>query len=199
MCQFVETIRIADGQIFRLNLHQQRLERTLAHFAPYIKVPRIELLLNDIPHQGLYKTRICYDTQGHTEVAYHPYNIRTIKSLQLVADNNIDYSYKFENRSCLANLQNRRGNCDEILIVRNGLITDTSYTNIAFNDGSEWYTPSTPLLAGIMRQYLLECGCLKERDIRPEDLSNFSEAAMFNAMIDLGTITIPCSHISSLV
>lgn len=199
MCQFVETIRIVNGQAFRLDLHQQRMERTLAHFAPQLKAHRIEPLLKDCPREGVYKTRVCYDTQGHTEVGYHPYTLRTVQSLQLVADDAIDYSYKYENRSCLTEFQTRRGNCDEVLIVRRGLITDTSYTNIAFYDGTDWYTPRTPLLAGTMRQYLLAQGKLKLCDIRPSDLGQFVTASLFNAMIDLGSVSLPCTQIAPLL
>ena len=52
-----------------------------------------------------------------------------------------------------------RGACDEILIIKDGHITDTSISNIVFRlpDGW-WLTPFTPLLKGIMRTYLLESG-----------------------------------------
>jgi hypothetical protein len=39
----------------------------------------------------------------------------------------------------------QRGNADEIIIVRNGLLSDTSYSNIALFDGTMWVTPKTHL------------------------------------------------------
>ena len=38
---------------------------------------------------------------------------------------------------------------DEILITRNGLLTDTSIANIALFNGKEWHTPKHPLLKGV--------------------------------------------------
>lgn len=63
---------------------------------------------------------------------------REIRSLRLVAaDDELDYHLKYADRSALARLLQRRDDCDEILIVRDGAITDTSYSNVAFStDGN---------------------------------------------------------------
>lgn len=195
MFPFVETIRITNGEIGNLLLHQDRLERTLAHFAPQLHAPQIADLLTDRPHEGLLKARVLYNASGQTAVEYYPYALHPIGSLRLVTDDNIDYSFKYTDRSRLTALRELRAECDEVLIVRKGLITDASYTNVAFTDGRTWFTPRTPLLAGTMRRHLLERGILHEADICPDDLKNFSEAVLFNAMIDFGQIRIPCSQI----
>ena len=59
----------------------------------------------------------------------------------------------------------KKGDCDDILIIRNGLITDMSYANVAFFDGTQWLTPRIPLLAGTCRERLLETGPIREADI----------------------------------
>lgn len=197
MCQFVETIRITDGQIHHLALHQDRVGRTLRHFAPQLSEFNLEPLLVDCPQVGVWKTRVLYDTLGNVAVAYHPYVLRTLHSLRLVVNDDLDYSFKYADRTPLTALQAQRGACDEVLIVRQGLITDTSYTNVAFTDGRSWYTPRQPLLAGTMRRALLEKGVLQERDIRPEDLSCYKEVALFNAMIDFGQVVLSSQQIST--
>ena len=53
---------------------------------------------------------------------------------------------------------------DDILIVKNGLLTDTSIANIALYDGNDWYTPLHPLLKGTKRAELLDKGVLKEKN-----------------------------------
>ena len=68
-----------------------------------------------------------YDGQGITLVRADEYCMRAISSLRLVTCDDIDYAYKSADRSRLG----LRGNADEIIIVRNGLLTDTSYSNIA--------------------------------------------------------------------
>jgi 4-amino-4-deoxychorismate lyase len=75
----------------------------------------------------------------------------------------------------------------DVLIVKNGLITDTSFANIAFSDGNKWYTPDTPLLKGTQRAYYLAQGILTERRISPADLRGFTKARLINAMLDLNT------------
>lgn len=195
MYPFVETIRITNGEIGNITLHQERLERTLDHFAPELAAPQIADLLTDRPHEGLLKARVLYDTSGQTAVEYHPYALHPIGSLRMVTDNDIDYAFKYTDRSQLNALRELRDGCDDVLIVRRGVITDASYTNVAFSDGQTWFTPRTPLLAGTMRRYLIERGTLLEADIRPDDLPYYSQVALFNAMIDFGQIVIPCSQI----
>ena len=55
---------------------------------------------------------------------------------------------------------------DEVVIVKNGFISDTTISNLAFFDGSEWHTPNTPLLKGTKRAELLDSGFLKEKTIK---------------------------------
>ncbi|WP_309546477.1 aminotransferase class IV [Hoylesella marshii] len=86
-----------------------------------------------------------------------------------------------------------KGVCDDVLIVRNGLLTDTSYTNIALYDGYQWFTPATPLLEGTMRASLLDSGMLIEKDILLSDLPHYQYIALFNAMIDMGELVLPIS------
>jgi 4-amino-4-deoxychorismate lyase len=55
------------------------------------------------------------------------------------------------------NLKNEnQSKTEEIIIVKNNCITDTSYTNLLFLKDEKWYTPSTYLLNGVMRQHLLK-------------------------------------------
>ena len=78
------------------------------------------------------------------------------------------------------------GDCDEIIIVKNGLITDTSFTNLALFDGNRWLTPKPPLLLGPKRAQLLEAGIIEEAELTLEDLRKAEKVSLFNAMIDFG-------------
>ena len=88
-------------------------------------------------------------------------------------------------RDKLIQLQQSKGTCDEILIYQNGRITDTSYSNVVFYDGNQYITPSTYLLNGTKRRYLLERGIIKEQDIGLGDLPRFRYLFLINAMLDL--------------
>lgn len=191
MYPFIETIRIEDGKIWSLPYHQERMNRTMAHFWPETNVIDLKNALKDAPlTEEETKARVVYDKDGVKDVssaAYHPLNIHT---LRLITCNEIDYSYKSADRSRLQKLKEQRGDCDDIIIVKNGLLTDTSYSNIALFDGEHWYTPQHPLLKGTMRQSLIDQGRLQECDLLPEDLNRFSKVSLINAMMPLGFLEV---------
>ena len=107
----------------------------------------------------------------------------------------IDYSFKSADRSSLNRLTAQKGDCDEIIIVKNGLVTDTSFTNIAVFDGEQWLTPRHPLLMGTKRACLLEKRILKEADISVEALMRAQKVSLINAMIDLGEREIALENV----
>lgn len=190
MQQFVETIKIEDGKALNLNFHQARMESTMRHFFAHTPVPMLSGVLSPTPDMHFYKARVVYGGQGVEDVQYAPYKMREIRSLKLIEDNEIDYSFKSTDRACLNRLTARKGDCDEVLIVKNGLLTDTSFTNVAVFDGERWLTPKHPLLLGTKRASLLERQVIKEADISVETLMNAQKVSLINAMIDLGEIEI---------
>jgi 4-amino-4-deoxychorismate lyase len=113
-------------------------------------------------------------------IEYLPYVEKSIQTLKIVSSN-IDYGYKYANRDTLNALL--PSDADDILIEKEGLLTDTSIANIAFYDGKQWFTPSTPLLKGTMRAKLLDEGFLHTRDIKVQDIRHYAQVALINAMI----------------
>ena len=199
MYPFVETIRVEGGSPHNLYYHQMRMEKTLRHFFPNAHVPMLkdELSKTDWPTDSILKVHIEYSEGGIQLIKAEEYHIRTIKKLCLLTCNDIDYTYKSADRSSLEQLVRRKGDADEIIIVKNGLLTDTSYSNIALYDCAQWVTPRTPLLRGTMRQALLDEGRLTERDITPTTLKNYEKVSLINAMMPLGKLIIPlpqCLH-----
>lgn len=55
--------------------------------------------------------------------------------LKLVDGNYIDYLYKYVDWLVIDMLFVEWGNCDDILMVKNGLIIDIFYVNVIFYDG----------------------------------------------------------------
>ena len=179
--QYLETIKALDGKLYNLSYHQKRLEATL---------PNAKIVLQDIvtpPQTGLFRCRVIYDDTNY-EVTYHPYKKRDIKSLKLVFDDTIEYSKKYSDRSAINALMEQKLSCDDILIIKNGLISDTSIANIAFKYKNEWLTPKKPLLKGTTRARLLQNHQMLEADISLKDLEKFSQVALMNAMIDFAII-----------
>ncbi len=189
MSLFLETIRFENGRFDNLPLHRQRMENTLAEvFNETAEIPSPENYLYDIlkrlkySKKKPYKCRVVYGRQIKS-VEFIPYRFPEISSLKLITADDIDYHLKYLERDALNRLYAQRGNADDILIVKNGLITDTSFANILFYNGRQWVTPATPLLKGTRRQQLLEDEKITAADIRPGDLHYFTKARLINAMI----------------
>ncbi len=113
-----------------------------------------------------------------------PYQKKLIKKIKILENNHINYQYKFEDRTEL-NLMLNKSNADEIIIVKNGLITDASFANIVLSDGSIYLTPSTPLLKGTKRARLLDEGLIKEEELKKNDLRKFKYIYFINALLDI--------------
>ena len=177
----LETIKAIDGEIQHLSYHQARYENSLRTLNKKIKYDLKEFITP--PKEGVYRCRVIYN-ENDLDVTYHPYTFNEINSLRLIVDDTIDYPLKYENRTELNRLFDLRQECDDILIVKNSLLTDTSKANIALFDGSKWYTPKNPLLLGTSRARHLDEGRIFERTLHIDDLSSFSEVAVLNAMVD---------------
>ncbi|MGL5683856.1 MAG: aminotransferase class IV [Marinifilaceae bacterium] len=183
--EFVETIKIKDGKVCNYAGHLRRAEQTMRHWQLPVSFPAEQVLLqhNPYPH-GVVKCRVLYGI-NEWMVEYDLYSIRPIKSLKLIEDNTIDYSFKYANRKPLNDLVAMKGNADEILIVKNGYITDTSYTNVVFRKDNQLYTPFSYLLNGTKRQHLIAEGIITEIEIKADDIALFDTVILINAMIDI--------------
>lgn len=168
--------------------HNRRLNDTRNHFWSGCGSIRLEEYLDLTPGMDEMKCRVLYDGDGIKEISYTPYKMRPVHSLQLVCSDDMDYTYKSTDREALNRLFACRGDRDDILIVRHGLLTDTSIANIALFDGKDWFTPQSPLLKGTQRALLVDNGIIKEKDIRQEELSSYSFVRLFNAMIEWGAL-----------
>ncbi len=109
---------------------------------------------------------------------------RDIKSFKIILDNEIEYSKKYLNRDSLDKLYEQKKDADEIIIIKDGLVTDTSIANIAIFNGTNWLTPKSPLLEGTTRNRLLEEKYIYEADITVDILKSAKRIALMNAMID---------------
>ena len=194
MYRFLETIRFEDGAFQLPELHQARLEQTFATFFPNHNPLKLLKCLPHLDLHGTYKFRFVYDQTGF-QISYEPYKVKRIESISIV-HSALDYPFKFSDRAAFAHLLQSVPS-DEIIIVKNGRITDASYANLAFYDGNTWYTPREPLLHGVMRTHLLRKGLIQLRDIYPDDLHTFQKVSLINAMLNLGHVTFPTAQITS--
>lgn len=200
MCQFIETMCVEQGRIINLNYHLERIKNTRKHFWNTEKtVPTDQLSALAATQDSRAKLRFTYDKENIYDLSCTPYNTRKIERLKLLGSNDIEYRYKSVDRSEINLLKAQTEPTDEIIIVKQNNLTDTSYTNIALFDGSQWITPSTPLLKGTRRAQLLDAGRLIEREVLATDLKSFQSISLINAMMDLEELVLPISSIENLL
>ena len=178
MQDYFETIKCDDYEIYNLSYHNKRVSNTVF----------LNLDLNEYiyaPNEKLLKCNVIYNEEGIQEVNFDEYKKRDIKSFKIVYDNHINYTKKSTNRDDINALFSQKEKADEIIIVKNGLVTDTSIANIAIFDGTSWLTPQKPLLKGTTRDRLLEEKELIETTISVEMLLKSEKIALLNAMIGM--------------
>lgn len=178
---FFETIKCNDFEVLNLLYHKKRIARTICcnfNLEEYIYPPT----------EQLTKCKFIYDQNEIVSIEYSPYHKKNITSFALVIDNQINYDSKKLNRQEIDNLYAKKGLNDEIIIIKNGFITDTSIANIAIWYEERWLTPKTPLLMGTTRERYLEYGFLSEANITVEMLEKSTKIALLNAMIDFDII-----------
>ena len=153
MSLFIETLKILDGKPVNLTWHNKRLAKAIREnygiekpidLGDFIRIP-------DEFQSGIVKCRIIY-SRTITEITFSHHIPRIVTTLKMVVDDQIDYAFKYADRQRLETLLGQQPDKNsDILIIKNGFVTDTSYSNIVFHDGSRWVTPDTPLLAGTQR------------------------------------------------
>jgi len=194
MSQLVESLLVKNGWFYNLDLHEERMNSAMAKVYGNSEFVELEDLLyskltkwmesnGEDVITGKIKCRVLYEREV-LDVEFAPYVMRTIKSLKVVYDDSIDYSIKTADRSALNKLYEQRGECDDILIIKEGLVRDAWAANVLFFDGNEWFTPRKPLLEGTKRRLLLNLEMIKEADIRVNEIKNYQKVRLINAMID---------------
>lgn len=188
-----ETIKYCDGRFFLIPYHYQRIRHSVQTFfqVDCLFLSRLEEKLRIIQLQGLHKVKVFYNQDDfviHTE----PYFKRRITKLKIIHANEVCYELKYTNRSQLTDL---KFGDEEVLVCKNDQLTDTTFSNIALWNGSEWHTPTRSLLRGVKRSFLLQSGILKEKPIGLFHLKQYQKVALINAMLDLDDIVIPINQI----
>jgi 4-amino-4-deoxychorismate lyase len=187
----LETIRIENGTAHHLAYHEARMKRSIEALSRLSVTFDLAAMLQPPATDGILRCRILYDTRIR-RIEYLPYTPEPVRTLALVYSD-IDYKFKYADRSELDALKAEHPDADDVLIVKNGYVTDTTIANVAFYDGAQWLTPSTPLLEGTTRARLIDEGFLKPLPIRPEDIGRYEAMALLNAMqgfVNVKNVTI---------
>ncbi len=194
MTHFIDTIKLADGNYKLLSYHNRRINNTIRHFFGDGLGLDIKALMPvaDKYKTGIYKCRLVY-SKYIENIKIIPYVKRVITRLKVVDSDNaylppeckpLHYEFKYKDRICIKFFLKGLSDATDILITRNGFITDTSFSNIILLDGKKWVTPNTYLMNGVKRRYLLDRGDIEEKKILIGDLQHFQKISLINAMLN---------------
>ena len=198
MCQLLETIKCAEGKLENLDYHQARfsLSRKIKFSAEDEISLKNQIQIPDFAKTGLLRCRVIYGKQID-RIEFVPHVYRSVTTLRVVECDDIDYQFKYSDRKKLEAVFEKRDECDDIIIVKNGWVTDSFAANLVFFDGEKWVTPDKPLLAGTQRARLLSEGQITSAGVTKYDLKNFQKAGLINAMNNLENM--PVIEISKIV
>lgn len=179
---FFETIRVKNGKLLNLKYHQQRVDRTRDSFG-FDTTLELKKQNFELSKKGDFRLRVDYDKKIKSFTCKE-LTCREFQKFRIV-ESDINYGFKYANRDELDALKT---DDKEIIIVKNGLLTDTTIANIALHVDGIWLTPKIPLLQGTTRERLIDSGFLRCEDLTTDDLKKADNFAIMNALIDFKVI-----------
>jgi 4-amino-4-deoxychorismate lyase len=190
MFPLFETLCLKNGVPQNLEWHQKRMnDSSLAVFGESVAYQLTDRIV--VPPTfalGNVRCRVEYNL-NQMKLTFRPYHLVEIRSLRLINVDNLDYPHKYTDRQALEEAFAMRDGCDDVLFVKNGLITDTSIANVILWNGHQWVTPARPLLPGTCRARLLAEGKIYKSNIRVENLANFTKLRLINALRDFEDVS----------
>lgn len=196
--QLLESLRLQDGQIPRLDLHLARLARGARHFA-YRWDDGVEAscrqALRALARRhpgGVFKLRLLLDADGLPRAEAAPLTAPSTGPLPVVlahqplprADRDEFIRHKTTQRAAYAPFAPPAGVFDTLLHNERGELTEFTIGNLALKLDGQWFTPplSSGLLPGVMRESLLAEGRLLERPLTLGDLARADGLALVNSV-----------------
>jgi 4-amino-4-deoxychorismate lyase len=195
MCLLFESIAVVGGLPQNLAWHEKRMNASRRSLWGLSNKISLENIAADTPKDStLLKLKVIYG-QEIEEVSYEEYHPKPIRSFQLIKSDTT-YSHKYLDRNELNALYQEKNGADEIIIIQNKQVTDSSIGNLIFLSEGQWYTPSTPLLPGTMRAKLLNEGQIQEAHITTDSLNSYEKLMVINALNPFDPIrALPISSI----
>ncbi len=190
MSLFFESILVRNGIPKHLHYHQNRVNRTYRDF--YAAPPALDLesewsMPDRTPSSHDLKARIIYNQNGVVDRSIEIYQRKPIYTLHVKRlDDAQKYPFKSTNRTWIDESLIDLPEDADVLYERDGLILESSFTNIALLKNRVWYTPSQPIHRGTTLERFIAMGHLTPVDIHLAELADFEEIRLFNALLGWG-------------
>lgn len=194
----LESLRLQDGHIPRLEDHLGRLARSARHFNhgwnEGVKAACLDALhaLARAHPQGIFKLRLLLDATGRprAEAAPLPETPQGPRPVVLAqhpmprADRDEFIRHKTTHRAVYAPFAPPPGIFDTLLYNERDELTEFTIGNLALRIDGQWFTPplTCGLLPGVMREALLAESRLQERVLTLRDLPDAQGMALINSV-----------------
>ncbi|MFZ1324587.1 MAG: aminotransferase class IV [Candidatus Contendobacter sp.] len=174
--------------------HLARLADTAVYFDVPLDRSAIESHLTELGStlQAASKIRLLVEMDGAFAVettpldpGASPQSVRVGLAKKPVDSGAIWLYHKTTHRELYDAARASRPDCDEVILWNErGELTEASMANLALNVGGEWVTPpvTSGLLAGTLRNWLLDTGQIRERILTITDLHPARRIALLNSI-----------------
>lgn len=191
--QFIETVLILqNGRIPLLEEHYARFSSTIRRYSgspPSLREFEA-LLLGTLSASSpsisakAWRCRLVYEANGRlVERGALPFIPKKLERIARVELPSASYPLKFADRSLFASLHERFPGYDEIIITRQGFLSDGTFTNLYLRRSSgRLLTPADALLAGCRRARLMKEGTLLPSPLNWEELEPHWQIGFINAL-----------------
>ncbi|WP_082679955.1 chorismate-binding protein [Paucibacter sp. KCTC 42545] len=193
----LETLRLQDGELLRLNGHIARMQRTAQHFGLRLNQAELRAALQAVAQQnpqGQWRVRATLGEQGrvHVELTALPQTPNCVilalaeqavatrgpgaEFLQHKTTRREAYDFFTSTKPAQA--------FDVLLWNEDGELTECTFGNIAVKLDGRWLTPhlQAGLLPGVYREELLHLGRVSEARLLKSDLCRAQDLAFINSL-----------------
>jgi para-aminobenzoate synthetase / 4-amino-4-deoxychorismate lyase len=190
----LETMRLDEGHIPRLERHLARMEASARHFSyRWIEAAvrgAVAAAQRDYPH-GCWRLRLTLDGAGFVTVSCTPHTNDTNRVWRVsVAREPIDECDPFlfnktTRRAVYEQARHAQPLVDDVILWnRRGEVTESTIANVVAEIDGERYTPPIEcgLLGGTFRAELLEAGTIRERVMTREEFAAASRLWLINSL-----------------
>jgi len=191
----IETLRHDQHGYLMLDRHLHRLFGSANYFGFHVDLDKVISNLEEFARQlhGIHKVRLLLDTDGTITVESTQIEATEIDAPPLklaVSEKKIDSNdpflyHKTTRRAVYEDARNSHPEADDVLLINErNEITEGCFNNIVVRIGEEMLTPATAcgLLAGVLRQELIEIGAIREAVLTLDDIYNAGRIWLINSV-----------------
>jgi para-aminobenzoate synthetase / 4-amino-4-deoxychorismate lyase len=189
----LETMRLDEGQVPRLERHLSRMAASARHFEYRWDEPVVRAAIAASQHDrpaGCWRLRLLVDRGGTPTVECTPHvkdasrAWRVAFSREPVDERDPFLFNKTTHREVYDNARRAQPEADDVILWnRRGEVTESTIANVVAEIDGVRYTPplACGLLGGTFRAELLEAGAIRERVMSRDDVRSASRVWLINS------------------